>query len=265
MTPGTGSIERTDLYQLYNIVQNTSFAYCKDLIISILRDEFSKDSYYHYVADEWGFPKVIDHLNLPLGAGLNDDLTTRIFIGESFRHDAIFYPAIIVKSGGLSSVPIGLSRNKRTVEYEKQLLIDGYGNERKYFIPKYFDLAGAWEGSISIDIITRDILTRDDLSSLLMIIFTDIKFESLKNAGLVIKKVSSNPSGESDDRNQEKIYKQSVSLDIRTEWRRLIPIENIIDRVNFCIDFIAMDSTSPASPNLSINTYVELLNQINDL
>jgi len=45
VTPGTLNIERTDLYRIHNVVQNTIMSYPKELIISILRDEFSKDSY----------------------------------------------------------------------------------------------------------------------------------------------------------------------------------------------------------------------------
>src|SRR5690606_27391752 len=108
-----------------------------------IRDEFSKDSYYHYVKDEFGFPKTPDLTNVPLGAGFNDDVTTRIFIGEHFRHDAIFYPALLVKMGSMTSTPISINRNKETVKYDVTKVIDGYGNERLFTIPTHFVFAGA--------------------------------------------------------------------------------------------------------------------------
>ena len=102
-TPGTSDLQRSDFYGTYNVVQNTLMSYPKELIISVLREEFGKDSYYHYVSDEYGYPKVVDLTDVPLNAGINDNLTTRIYIGESFHFDAIFYPAILVKTPDSSS------------------------------------------------------------------------------------------------------------------------------------------------------------------
>jgi hypothetical protein len=242
-------------------------AYPKELIIGMLREEFSKDSFYHYVSDPWGFPKVPDHTDLPLGAGLNDDLTTRIFIGEAFRFDAIFYPALLVKMTAARSVPISMNRNKDVVEYEKQLVIDGYGNSKEFFIPKYIDLAGAWEGTIAIDVISRDILDRDNLVSIVMLLFTDIRFESLRKAGVLVK--SGQPSlggiSEGDDRQQDKLYKATISVDIRTEWRRLIPISDVVERINFCVDFRVWGSEVITNPNIAIGASISILDQIEAL
>ncbi|MCK9567780.1 hypothetical protein M0R72_02370 [Candidatus Pacearchaeota archaeon] len=266
-TPGTGSLFRSDLYEIHHIFQNSLMAYPKELIIGMLREEFSKDSFYHYVSDPWGFPKVPDHTDLPLGAGLNDDLTTRIFIGEAFRFDAIFYPALLVKMTAARSVPISMNRNKDVVEYEKQLVIDGYGNSKEFFIPKYIDLAGAWEGTIAIDVISRDILDRDNLVSIVMLLFTDIRFESLRKAGVLVK--SGQPSlggiSEGDDRQQDKLYKATISVDIRTEWRRLIPISDVVERINFCVDFRVWGSEVITNPNIAIGASISILDQIEAL
>ena len=263
-TPGTGSLFRSDLYEIHNVTSNVLMSYPKELIIGMLREEFSQDSYYHYSSDPWGFPNVPDHTDLPLGAGLADDLTTRIFIGETFRFDAIFYPAILVKMTSARSVPISLNRNKDVIAYEKQLVVDGYGNEKQFFIPKFIDLAGAWEGTISIDIICRDILTRDNLISIIMLLFTDIRFESLRKAGVLIKSGQPTLGGisEGDDRQQDKLYKATISVDIRTEWRRLIPISGIVERINFCIDFRAWGSETVTNPNVAISSTVSILDQI---
>lgn len=266
-TPGTGNIVRTDLYGIHHVVQNTLMSYPKELIVGILREEFGKDSFFHYVADEYGFPKVPDHTDLPLDAGINDDVTTRLFIGEAWRFDAIFYPALLVKMVSAKYVPISMNRNKEVVEYEKQLIVDGYGNEREYFVPRYIDLAGAWEGTITIDILARDIVSRDNLTSIVMLLFADIRFESLRKAGVLIKsgQPSVNISGEAEDRQQDKLHKATVSLDIRTEWRRLIPVSGIVEKINICIDFNVVGNQNVTNPNLQINQSISILDRIDEL
>lgn len=267
-TPATGSLIRTDLYQIHHVVQNALMSYPKELIIGMLREEFNKDSWYHYLSDEWGYPKVPDLTDMPLGAGLNEDReTTRIFIGEAFRFDAIFYPALLVKMTSARSVPISISRNREVVEYEKQLVVDGYGNTKQFFIPKYIDLAGAWEGTISIDVISRDILDRDNLASIVMLLFTDIRFESLRKAGVLVKSGQPTLGGisESDDRQQDKLYKATINVDIRTEWRRLIPIDRVLERINFCVDFRVLGSETITNPNIAISESVSILDQIEAL
>lgn len=266
-TPGTGNLNRHDLYQIHHVVQNTLMSYPKELVIGILREEFSKDSYYHYVADEYGFPKVPDHTDLPRDAGYFDDATTRIFIGEAFRFNAIYYPAVLVRMTSAKYVPISMNRNKDVIEYEKQLVIDGYGNTKQFFTPRYIDLAGAWEGSITIDIMARDILTRDDLSSFIMLLFADIRFETMRKAGVLVKAGQPSLGGisEADDRQQDKLYKASITMEVRSEWRRLIPVEDVVDRINMCVDFGVLGEERSIDPNLQVKVTVDLLDQIEDL
>jgi hypothetical protein len=267
-TPAVGNLERSDLYGIYNVVQNTLMAYPKDLVVSVLRDEFSKDSYYHFVLDEFGFPKTPDHTDMPLDAGFNDDQTTRIFIGEPWRFDVILYPAILVKITSAKYVPISMSRNKYVVEYDRQLFADGYGNYKEVMTPLYYDVAGVWEGNMQIDIIDRDILSRDNLVSLVMLMLADVKYENFRKAGLVLKPPSLSGLTEGDDRQQEKIYKATISVDYRTEWRRLIPIEKIVDKINVCLEFgqiVNNQVTGPTNPNFDINISLSILDQIENL
>lgn len=262
----TGSLHRTDLYNIYDVVQNTQLAYPKELIISILRDEFSRDSYYHFAADEYGFPLTPDHTDLPLGAGVEDDSTTRIFIGEAYRFDIVYYPAILVRAGGSTYVPISINRNKETIKYAATRVIDGYGNETVFSTPTHFVLAGVWEGPINVDIMARDILTRDNLVSICNLIFADIRFEELRRAGILIKKVSASGFSEADDRQQDKLYKASITLDIRSEWRREIPIDSVVDAIRICVEFGRVDVTPPVvAPNLQVNSYLQLIDQIDEL
>lgn len=233
--------------------------YPKEIIIATLRDYFSKDIYYRYVADQWGFPKTADHTDLPLGSGMQNNSTTRIFIGEAFRYDGIFYPAILVKSGGFRYVPISINRNTGTVSYEYRDYIDGYGNSFIYKVPANYVFAGAWEGSISIDVITRSLRSRDDIVELVGLCFADIAFEQLYRAGVIVKPPSISGPSESEDRN-DKLFRQSITIDVRTEWRREIPVTNVVELINFSIEFgnINAEETN-ISPNLTINSSLSLL------
>lgn len=266
-TPGTGNLDRHDLYQIHHVVQNNFLSYPKELVIGILREEFSKDSYYHYAADPYGFPNIPDHTDLPREAGYFDDTTSRIFIGEAFRFNAIFYPAVLVRMTSAKYVPISMNQNKDVIEYEKQLVIDGYGNVKQFFTPRYIDLAGAWEGTITIDIFARDIMTRDDLCSFIMLLFASIRFETMRKAGVLVKAGQPSLGGmsESEDRQQEKLYKASISIEVRSEWRRLVPVDSVVDRINMCVDFGVVGQSGSENPNLQIRTEVDLLDQIDDL
>lgn len=262
----TGSLHRTDLYNIYDVVQNTQLAYPKELIISTLRDEFSRDSYYHFVADEYGFPLTPDHTNLPLGAGVDDDITTRLFIGEAYRFDIVFYPAILVRATSSNYVPISFNRNKETVQYDITRVVDGYGNVALFTTPTHFVLAGAWEGTINVDIMTRDILARDNLTSICNLMFADIRHDEFRKAGVLLKRVSAGGFTETEDRQQDKLYKSTITLDIRSEWRREIPIYSVVDAISICVEFGYLDKTPPEmAPNLQVNSYIQLIDQIDEL
>ena len=265
--PATGNIERSDLLQLYGIVQCTLMAYPKELIISLLRDEFSKDSFYRHVSDQYGFSKVVDLKNESLDAGYCNDDSTRIYIGQAFHFDGVFYPCLLVKQTSAKSVPISMSRNRDVVVWEKQLVIDEYGNTKEYFTPKYLEFAGAFDGTITIDVLARDILARDNLVNILMLMFADIRFETLRKAGILVKSGQPSMGGvsESDDRNKNKIYKATVSIEIRTEWRRLIPVDRTVDQINLCVDFGLTTATSMPDENMQINSTISLLDIIENL
>ena len=62
---------------------------------------------------------------------------------------------------------------------------------------------------------------------LVAICLQDITFESLKKSGIVVKPLSWGSPSEIDDRN-DKIFQQTITLDIRTEWERRIPISNVL-------------------------------------
>jgi hypothetical protein len=263
---GTGNTFKSDLYSIFNVYQNTLVAHPKELFIETLRDYFSQDSYYHFVKDAWGYPKTPDHSDLDSDAGISDDATTRIFIGENFRYDVRYYPSILVKSLGSKYVPISMSRNKGVVQWENVLYVDGYGSETIIATPSYYVQSGAWEGSISLDIETKSPRSRDEIIDLISILFTEIRHDDMKSAGVYIKGGANvGSTSEIDDRN-DKIYRQSVTFEIRTEWERRTYITDVIDAINICVDLGNLEPTPPDfGPNIQINTNVEFVNAIVDL
>ena len=260
----TNNFYRSDLPGLHYVVQNSMLVYPKEAILAVLKDYFSKDTYYHYVADEWGYNKTPEQTDLPLNAGMYDNSTTRLGIFEANRFDVIFYPCIIVKSAGSKSVPLSMNREESTISWEITPVVDNYGNSTIIKRPKSFIFAGAWEGNLSIDIWTRSPRARDDLTELVSLLFTDIAFKKLVKAGIFVKPISIGSPSEAEDRN-DKLFKQSITLDIRSEWRREIPINNFVDVVNFSIDFANLSNPNyvvdPAfSIKLKENTINNFLN-----
>src|SRR3984957_15838711 len=270
----TNNFFKSNLFNIYNIVQASMIVYPKEVIIDTLRDYYSRDDYYHFSKDQWGFPNTVDMTDIPLGADLpygpganpalnpNPILPTRLFIGENYRYDGIYYPAILVKSGGTRYVPISINREKTTVHYKEMIYGDGYGNETLIRRPESFITAGIWEGSIIIDILTRSLCSRDDLAETMAMFFTEIAFEDLKDVGVIVKPLSISSTSETNDRN-DKLFKQTITLDIRTEWRREIPVGDTIDAILFTVYFQdLLRPNSPIAANLTINSEVELTESI---
>lgn len=262
---GTGSSYRTDLYALHNVIQNTLITHPKEIFIESLREFFSQDSYYHYVRDSWGFPKTPDLTGVPLEAGYDDDVTTRIFIGEPYRFDVVYYPALLIRPAGARFVPISFNNEEGSVQWSAQRFIDGYGNESIIHTPSSFIKAGAWEGSINIDIEAKSPQARDDLVDLVSVHFVELRREQLQQSGVFIKGVTQSSPSETDDRN-DKLFKCSVTCEIRTEWRREIPVTSVVDMIGICVDFGNVESSQPTlAPNLRVSTTVELIDALIEL
>lgn len=271
---GSNNFSKTDLLNIYDIIQSSMIAYPKEIIIATLRDFFSHDSYYHFSKDQFGFPNTVDHTDLPPGADLpsgpgsqpqlnpNPILPTRIFIGENYRYDGIFYPAVLVKSGGSRYVPISINRNQGTISYSKILYNDGYGHESAIYRPVALVTNGAWEGTIVIDVMSRSLRARDELVELIGMCFTEVHFDTLHNIGIVVKPISIGGTSETDDRN-DKLFRQTLTLDIRTEWKREIPIEDTIDAIFLTATFSNLaQPDSPVAANMTINTEVGMIDML---
>lgn len=256
----TNNIFRSDLPFVNHVVQNAMVSFPKEAIIATLRDYFSKDSYYHCSMDPWGFQNTVDQTDLPLGTGLDDNISTRLFVGENYRKDGIFYPAVLIKHGGGRAVPISFNNEEATVSWEIVSFTDGYGNISFYRRPKSFVFAGAYEGSIVIDIMTRSLHTRDELLQEVLMCLNAVTIKRLQRVGVAIKQ---NPSfaatSETDDRN-DKLFRQTITLEIRTEWRREIPVNNVVEVINFSVEFGRVDEPdAPIAQNLTIDTLVTVL------
>lgn len=245
-------IWKSDLPGIHNVVQNTMNLHSREIILFSLRDFFSQDSFYRYVTDHYGYVKTVDVTDFPLDAGINDDSTTRLCIQESFRMESDFFPAIIVKSGGFNSIPISFNRETGSVQWDHLIFKDGYGNIKTFRTPKFFIFAGAWEGTINIDVLARDIRTRDDLVDLISIRFVDIAFNELVKEGVIVLNVSTSGPSEVSDRNGY-LFKDTVNLKIRTEWRRHINVSGIVEIINTAIEFGQLPNGIPAA-NLTVNT-----------
>jgi hypothetical protein len=263
----SNNFSKSILDDIHYVIRSSMISYPKEIIIETLRDYFAKDTFYHYARDKYGHPNVTDHTGLPLGADLpigapgstaesNDYLPTRLYIGEFNRFAPIFYPAILVRSNGGKYAPISMNRNYGTIEYKDILYQDGYGNESIIKRPSFFITAGAWEGSFSIEINTRSKNARDEIVEKVAFCFTDIYFDSLVDVGVIVKPLSYSGTTETDDRN-DKLFKQTITLDVRCEWERAIPIDNFIETILFVAEIADIQHNSPPAPNLTI--YTELL------
>lgn len=262
----TGNFFKSDLYRIHDVVQNTMIVYPKEIIIATLRDYFSRDRYYGYRKDQWGFPETPDHTDLPLDAGYqtNDDTTTRLYVGENWRFDGIFYPAVLVKNAGGRYVPVSINMDKGKVYWTERSFDDGYGNITTFRNPDSFAFSGAWEGQIAIDIKTRSLRSRDDLVEAVAIGLQNITFYSLQKAGIIVKPLSWGSPSEIDDRN-DKLFQQTITLDIRSEWERRIPIGNVVEAINFAVEFGRVDvPNAPVASNLTINTNISFLELMNN-
>ena len=258
----TGGFFSSNLYSLHNVVQNTQILYPKELIISTLREYFAKDTKYHYVSDEFGFPKIIDHTDLNPNAGYNDDLATRIYIGNEAKFDAKFYPAVLVKNTKSNHVPISFNQDDGTIEYSNLLFTDSY-TSTYIKVPTNFITVFSWDLCFDLDILTEGPQDRATIVEAICVLLQSIARMDLTRAGLFIKNVS--VGGESFELYQnDNIFKQTISLECRGDFRRVIPIDSIVEAINLCIEighFTESDVFLP-DPNLQINSDLDLTNTI---
>lgn len=238
----------TDLFDISGIVQTIGIVAGKSLLIDTLRDVFREDREFKYVEDPFGFPKIPEEVGLASDAGLNDSTTTRIFIGSTYRYDVSFYPCISVKNTSSRYVPVSFNQDWLGIVYRKEQLVDAYGNSTFISTPAYNTLVGAWDQTFEVKITSESEIDREELADIVQTILISTKRHELQDAGLFLKTIST--SGESEEpRGNNYLYSVSINLETRSEFKVMVPISDVIERIGLYITF----GTATGAGSLDIN------------
>jgi hypothetical protein len=222
----------SDLFKDSNIIRQVAVAQGKNLIIDSLREYFKKDTFYTYRTDGFGFPLIPDHTQLD--PSIQNSLTSRIFIGNNFRFDKRYYPSITVHHSSAKFHAIGFNDNL-TTKYRLDYVKDN-GQIVWLRTPTHRVLAGAWDQTFNVKIMSESDLDRDEIADIVSSFFIARERENLYDSGLFIKSVGIGDKQEEEWAN-DKIYTQTVILETYSEFRREIPIEDVVEIVNFCFQY----------------------------
>jgi hypothetical protein len=250
----------SDIFNLENVVQQTGIVHSKNILIDILREVFRRDREFKYVDDVFGFPKTPSHLGLDPDAGLDDEETTRIFIGSTFRYDVKFNPSVIVKSTGTRYRPISFNQDLLGIIYIDERIVDGYGNETILRTPQFNTLVGSWDQTFEIRVITEDEVDREEIADIIMVSLQGSRRMELQREGVFIRSMSSGGETEQPYSN-DNLYMISINLDVRSEWKIHIPINDVCERIGFCLTFDTL-ATDPPADGLTINEQITLVDQL---
>jgi hypothetical protein len=251
----------SDIFNLENVVQQTGIVHAKNILIDTLREVFGQDREFKYVTDVFGFPKTPSHLGLDPDAGLDDEETTRIFIGSTYRYDIKFNPSIIVKNTGTRYIPISFNRDLLSIIYSNERIVDGYGNETIIRSPSHHTLVGAWDQTFEVKVITEDEVDREEIADIIMVSLQGSRLLELQKEGVFIR--SMNTGGEIEtEYSNDRLYMISINLDIRSEWKIHIPINSVVERIGICLTFDTFDSTDPVADGLTINELITTVDQL---
>lgn len=250
----------SDIFNLENVVQQTGIVHAKNILIDTLREIFRQDREFKYVDDVFGFPKTPYHLGLDPEAGLDDEDTTRIFIGSTYRYDVKFNPSIIVKNTGSRYVPISFNQDLLSTIFKTERIVDGYGNETLIRTPFAHTLVGAWDQTFEIKVITEDEVDREEIADIIMVSLQGSRRLELQREGVFIRRCQS--GGEIEEQySNDYLYMVSISLDVRSEWKIHIPINDVCERIALCITFGTLDGVSTAD-GLTILHQISLADQL---
>ena len=250
----------SDIFGLESIVQTTGIMHSKNILIDCLRNIFRRDREYKYVNDVFGFPKTPGLLGFDPSVGLDDDESTRIFIGSTYRYDVKFHPSIIVKNTGSRYVPISFNQDFLGVLYKKELIQDGYGNKTIISTPAAYTQVGAWDQTFEIKVTAESEVDREEIADIVQTTLMGSRRLELQQAGLFIKTLSS--SGEQEEPyTNDYLYSVSINLETRSEWKIHIPINDVCERIGLCIHFDTLDGISTVD-SLTIN---QVINQTDEL
>lgn len=244
----------TDIFLHEYIVQQTGIVHGKNILIDTLRHVFAQDREYKYVTDVFGFPKTPSHLGLSSEAGIDDEESTRIFIGTAYRYDIKFNPSIVVRSTGSRYVPISFNQNRLGISHRRELIMDGYGNNVVINTPYARVLAGAWDQTFEVKIITENEVDREEIADIITSTLMMTRRIDLERSGLHIKSVSTSAETETQYANDH-LYSISVNVEARSEFKVSIPISDVCERIGICLTFRAFDGGRVAD-GLTINEQI---------
>lgn len=247
MTFGSGMIVFSDIYQLHDVVKQSGIMMGRNLLIDTLREAFAKDREFHYVSDKFGYPKTPGQIGLDPSSGILNDVTTRIFIGSTHRDDVAFFPAITIRPTNISYFPISFNRNRGTIKYGFQRLTDGYGNSEIIQVPVATVFAGAWEQTFEIKVASRSLEDCTSITDTVMVILQDIYNDDLLRNGLFIKNVAAGGQTEDNIGEADPVFYIPITVNTYSEWRREIPISNLIERIQLCFSFDLSPDDVPAT------------------
>jgi hypothetical protein len=231
----TGHTVYSNLFSISNFVKQTSILQGKNLLIDALREYFKQDSIYRYTADGFGFPLTPNVTDLP--PDIQEERTSRIYIGDIFRKDKRFWPAIVVRYSSGRYKPVSFNQNQ-TTKYRIDLVSDGYGSRSFVRVPTHTVVAGAWEQSFEILVITESTQDREELADIVSSFLIGVTRQETYEGGLFIKSVNLSSEREEDWSN-DKVYLQSITVETYSEWRREIPIDanSLVETINFCFKY----------------------------
>lgn len=249
----------SNFFSRNDIVKHVAVVQGKNLLIDALREMFVNDSLYPYRQDEFGFPLVPDHTDLPIEVGgletdvdgnpienpsanlsVDAQLATKILITSTYRQDVNFYPVITVKQTGGKNHPISFNQNAIQIHYRKEVIRDGYGNQIEIRTPTHYVFGDAWDQTFEIKIVAEDIQDRDQLSDIVTFGLMHLKRDELKAAGLFIKDISMGGEQEEESikHTSKTLYTYTITINTYSEWSREVPIRDIVERINFYFDIV---------------------------
>jgi len=182
---------------------------------------------------------------------IQEERTTRIYIGDIFRYDKRFWPAITVRYSSGRYKPISFNQNQ-TIKYRLDLVLDGYGGKSYIRVPTHKIIAGSWEQNFEVNIASESITDREELTDIVSSFLIGKARQELYEAGLFIRSVNMSSEREEDWGN-EKVYLQSVNVECYSEWRREIPIDRLVETINFCFNYGIFGSNNTLADNFLVS------------
>lgn len=254
---GSGQIVFSDIFNIDNVIQNTGLHVGRNLLIDTLREVFRRDKEYHFVSDIFGFPKTPSQLGLPDTAGITDNLSTRIFVGASYRYDISYLPAITVKPTNISYKPISFNQEHNSIKYGIQKLVDGEGNESFIKAPVALIQAGAWDQTFEVKISTLSAVDTASITDVVAVSLQGTFRNDLQQNGLFIKRISGGGESIENINQNDPVFHSILSVETYSNWRREIPYSTMIDRVSLCFEIDISPNDIPAT-DLAYHTTFEI-------